>query len=127
MRNGFYSSLIIVVAVAGVALGDEPQGQVFVPPAGPGTSVQIVPLTGNCAPTCCPQESCCSGGRVWGSAEFLLWRIRDAHVPPLGTAGPPDSTGVLGSPGVVSLFGSSLGADERPGVRFTLGAWLNCD
>jgi hypothetical protein len=62
---------------------------------------------------------------VWGGAEFLLWWIKDGHVPPLVTAGPPASLGVLGSPGTSSLLGGSLGYDHRPGARFTFGASLD--
>jgi hypothetical protein len=57
----------------------------------------------------------------------LLWWIKDGNAPPLVTTGPPGSGGVLGAPGTRTLFGGNLGYDERPGARFTIGSWLDCD
>src|SRR2546430_13181096 len=45
---------------------------------------------------------------LWASAEYLLWRIKDAPAPvPLVTTSPPSSFGVLGNPGTAVLFGGS--------------------
>jgi hypothetical protein len=65
---------------------------------------------------------------IYGSAEYLLWWIRDSRVPPLVTTGPASSQGILGQPGTTILLGGSpLSNDERSGGRFTLGYWLdNC-
>jgi hypothetical protein len=60
-------------------------------------------------------------------AEFLLWWIKSGTVPPLVTTSPPASTGTLGQPGTVILFGpdSDLNRSPIPGGRFTAGAWLD--
>lgn len=64
--------------------------------------------------------------RLYGSAEYLLWWIKDADVPPLVTTSPPGSQGILGMPGTVVLFGgSNTDLNERSGGRFTLGWWLD--
>jgi hypothetical protein len=69
------------------------------------------------------------GPRFYGRAEYLLWWLKEARVPPLVTTGPPDpsgQSGVLGRPGTVLLFGGSeVGGDVRSGGRLTLGYW--CD
>lgn len=73
-----------------------------------------------CYPVCGP------GGRVWASAEYLLWWFEGSHVPPLVTTSPAASSGVLGAPGTTILLGSSsLEEDAHSGGRFTLGYWLN--
>src|SRR5262249_5231137 len=46
---------------------------------------------------CC--DSCRDPDRFYFSGEYLLWWIKDRHVPPLVTTGPVGSTGVLGAPG----------------------------
>jgi hypothetical protein len=68
-------------------------------------------------------------GRFWGSAEYLLWRIRDPQLPALVTSSPtgtPFATaGVLGQATTTVLFGDgpqNMGLFS--GGRFTLGYWL---
>jgi hypothetical protein len=65
--------------------------------------------------------------RVWFGAEFLLGWIKNGHVPPLVTTGPPAGAGTLGQPGTVVLFGpdSDLTHSPLPGGRFTVGAWVD--
>jgi hypothetical protein len=67
------------------------------------------------------------GDNVWVDAEFLLWWIKSGNVPPLVTASPPASTGALGQPGTVILFGpgSDLDNPPAPGGRFTIGWWFD--
>jgi hypothetical protein len=61
------------------------------------------------------------------SAEYLLWWLKNGPVPPLVTASPPSSAGILGQPGTVTLFGpgSDLTGSPLSGGRFTAGAWLD--
>jgi hypothetical protein len=62
-------------------------------------------------------------GRVWASADYLYWWIKDGPVPgPLVTSGTTDSQGVLGNAGTVVLLGDK-GLDYGPlsGGRFTFG------
>jgi hypothetical protein len=77
-----------------------------------------------CDSPCCP--SCPPPGRIWASADYLLWWIKDSRFPPLVTASPAGSAGILGRPGTVVLFGGSDTDNElRMGGRFTAGFWLN--
>lgn len=56
---------------------------------------------------------------LWGSAEHLLWWIKNDRVPPLVTAG---GNAVLGAPGTRVLLDDLNFADDfRQGGRFTLG------
>ena len=69
-------------------------------------------------------------GRLWVEAEYLLWWIKGAALPPLVTASPSSTpatqAGVLGAPSTAILFGgNSVNDDVRSGGRFTLGGWLN--
>ena len=65
--------------------------------------------------------------RIWFTSEFLLWWTKNGSVPPLVTASPPASTGTLGQPGTVILFGpdSDFDRSPAPGGRFTAGWWLD--
>ena len=64
--------------------------------------------------------------RSWFRAEYLLWWVKDDHIPPLATAGTPDSLGFLGRPGTVPLFGpGSFGNSLRNGARLSGGLWLD--
>ena len=79
---------------------------------------------GNGCATC--REPCGPPGRFWVSAEYLLWWIKDERLPPLVTAGPAGTTGVLGSPGTTVIFGGSdLNHEEFSGGRFAAGFWLD--
>jgi hypothetical protein len=65
--------------------------------------------------------------RLYGSAEYLLWWMRGAALPPLVTTSPPGTAigqaGLIGAPGTAVLFGGSAVNDEaRSGFRLTLGA-----
>jgi hypothetical protein len=102
---------------------------------GQSASADPAPLSagvadGNHGPSCdlgC-KYMCGPPGRIWGSAEYLLWWTREMKVPPLVTAGPLSATGpILGAPGTTVLFGGHELDDDfmRSGGRFTLGFWLN--
>ncbi len=87
------------------------------------------------APTCSPAACCDPCGkagpadpRVWGSADYLLWWVRKAEVPPLVVTGSPFDLfpGALDQPGTRILFGNDgprYGAFN--GLRLDLGAWLD--
>jgi Putative beta barrel porin-7 (BBP7) len=68
-------------------------------------------------------------GSVWFSADFLLWWLKGGKAPPLVTASQPASTGALGQPGSVVLFGPGSDLERSPilGGRFTAGCWLDQD
>jgi Putative beta barrel porin-7 (BBP7) len=68
--------------------------------------------------------------RIWVSGEYLFAFMRGVNLPPLVTtsdAGTPRiNAGVLGQPGVSTLFGDQwVNGGMRPGVRLGAGWW--CD
>jgi hypothetical protein len=75
----------------------------------------------------CCDDGCSSANCFYADAEYLLWAIKGAAVPPLVTIGTGSNpTPVLGMPGTQVLFGgNSIGGDARSGARVTLGFW--CD
>jgi hypothetical protein len=82
----------------------------------------------------CPGSCAAFDERYWISAEYLLWRIRGAHTPPLLTSGPLDVVGPSGLPGVLGqptttiLIGDSpLEYDLSSGGRLKVGGWFDCD
>src|SRR5207247_866512 len=99
------------------------------PPAGPSGWAD----TGSNCPTPACSESrviqtvvCAPRYRVWGSAEYLFWWIKDTPLPPLVTSSPPGTLPALGRPGTTVLFGGNdVDNEERSGGRFTLGMWLD--
>jgi hypothetical protein len=119
-------------------------------PAVPGTCFATDPeccsppgalYLADCGANSCGADSCAActpcplwgstpatGGRFYGSAEYLLWWIKGANAPPLVTTSPataPQSTqGVLGQPGTVVLFGGSQITEQQnpfSGGRFFAG------
>jgi hypothetical protein len=89
------------------------------------TCCSMMPACGGCWPSCL-DGLCTPDHQLYGRAEYLLWTIRDHHLPPLvTTSNPPSSLGVLGEPGTRVLFGGSVDPEERSGGRFTLGWWFD--
>jgi putative beta barrel porin BBP7 len=138
----FLGSILALAAASGLARADQP-GPVASAPAVSAesrlaalcTAPQVAaphaaPECGPCPPCpvdCCPRDSCCfNQGRLWGSAEFLLWWVSPGRVPPLGTAS-ASAPGVLGAPGTTVLFGDRLNYGALPGARFTVGYWCDDD
>jgi Putative beta barrel porin-7 (BBP7) len=83
------------------------------------------------SPPTCTLDSCCNPGyRFWGSAEYLLWWMKGASVPPLATtspAGTPQSMAGVAGPGTTVLYGNSNVNDTvRPGGRVDFGFWNEC-
>ncbi len=80
-----------------------------------------------CCPDCCDKHGC----RFYGSAEYLLWALRDQRFPALVTTGArnnPQTGGFLNDPSTRVLFGGlgeAVHSNEFSGGRFTLGWW--CD
>jgi len=76
------------------------------------------------------------GPRVWGSADFLLWRFKNAPLPvPLVTQGliTPETlasgiaAGAIGQPGTLVLSPSDFKFGWVPGGRVTLGGYVDAD
>jgi len=77
-----------------------------------------------------------NGFRIWGSADYLLWWVKNAPMPvPLVTTGDPNvgfplvnSAGALGQPSTRVLFGNSdVNFGTFSGMSFTLGGWFDTD
>ncbi|MBV9122494.1 MAG: BBP7 family outer membrane beta-barrel protein [Planctomycetes bacterium] len=69
---------------------------------------------------------------LWGDAEYLLWWMKGASLPPLVTTSPAGTAraqaGVLTTAGTQVLFGGSPVNDGvRSGGRFTAGYWFDAD
>jgi hypothetical protein len=112
-----------------VAAGNEAVkdgGQPQPAPLAPNAGVLTYDHGAECQPSEWSQEPGAAPSRLWGSAEALLWWIRDTHTPPLVSVGPPGSGAILGQGGQ-TVFGGSVDNEERLGGRFTVGAWLNCE
>src|SRR4029077_784386 len=100
MRKGFLSTLFVLLAAAELAVAQSPipstgsatvngQGAQLDQPAAmpivtmPSGSVNEMPSP------CCDQpchigpEVCGPPGRVWVSAEYLLWWFKNDHIPPI--------------------------------------------
>jgi hypothetical protein len=71
--------------------------------------------------------------RIWGSSEYLLWWVRDAHTPLVTTGDPALAAaagtviGTLGTPGTRPLNSGSQDYGAIPGGRLTFGSWLDCE
>jgi hypothetical protein len=72
--------------------------------------------------------------RLWFGAEYLLWWVKGASIPPLITTGPltpfnPASPpGSLSNPDTKPLLGpGTLGFNPAPGGRFTVGGWFDSE
>ncbi len=78
-------------------------------------------LGGFCDP-CCPDR-----GRIWASAQYLMWWQRSQSVPPIVTSSAPgvaaNQVGIVGL-GTTNILSDSVPNPGRSGGRFTLGAWL---
>jgi hypothetical protein len=64
----------------------------------------------------------------WIRTEFLLWWLKDAHLPPLVTTGPTTDPrpGSLDSPNTsILLGGEGWQFQDRYGARLTLGYWFD--
>jgi hypothetical protein len=154
MRKRIFCSLIVSLAGASLALADAPPkspygGSVAVPPAVEGKQQAVAPAPDNTVPATSPSAAILDGcsapcvgdacgaarkvcgppGRVWASAEYLLWWTKGDHLPPLVTTGPLTSPipGAIGDPATTTLFGGNAG-NSAPvsGGRFAVGVWLNC-
>jgi hypothetical protein len=104
----------------------------------PVASVAITPVAPSLGPPVCASNcNCQKSGRSpaaeraapqrgYVEAEYLLWWIRDYNVPVLATTGVGASTGVLGQPGTVVLFGpGDVHFGGRSGGRLSGGYWLD--
>jgi hypothetical protein len=123
----------VVPAAPSPSAAQTPNGHPALPPTVSGTGPSC--STGNCAQSwtcnpfqCCPP--CGPNGRVWASAELLLWWTKGMYIPPLVTASPAGTpralAGVLGAPTTRILMGDErINDDMQPGLRVRAGMWLD--
>lgn len=75
---------------------------------------------GSCDTACAPAQPCCP--KLWGSVEFIRWKIRECDYPALVTGSTdPLDFGILGAPTTTVLHGGKIGEDTFNGLRFTAG------
>jgi hypothetical protein len=127
MRKGFLGFIAFLVGATTVAAQ---------PPGNPATATPIAVHSEPGAALGDFSGSALSGvptpggppGCFWVNAEYLLWFIKDGHVPPLVSVGPASSGAILGR-GATSVFGpgSDIDGSIRSGGRFTAGRWLDED
>lgn len=90
---------------------------------GIGFDPGLAPLPGGCFT---PDAMPC-GPAIWGSAEYLLWWIRDAQIPALLTTSSPPALGTIGFGDTQIIYGnSSIVGQERSGGRFNIGGMFPC-
>ncbi len=105
---------------------DEPTVEDKIPANPPGpldqTNIKL------CEPRIVPNASVefVEPNRFYGAADYLVWFTKGDRIPPLITTGPIASSGILGRPGTVILFGNQqINNEWHSGGRFTLGYWLD--
>ena len=90
------------------------------------------------APTACPPTQKDCSPQFWASADYLLWWVKKAPLPPVATTGPfnPDtftpgvdpSPGAIGSPNTTILRGGrGVDLGTFSGVQLRTGYWLTPD
>jgi Putative beta barrel porin-7 (BBP7) len=153
MPKQVFTAMLALAAINGLALGGDesltppalqptsvPASQAASPPS--PVSTASTPRTGSFLdsepgpdlgePCAKADWACGPPGRIWVSAEYLLWWVKDSRLPPLATTGPAIFTqsslpGALGGLGTAGLFGGDgLDRDPFSGGRFTAGYWFNC-
>ncbi len=108
--------------------------KVFLGPAAPSSHASTMACAATSpAPLPCETDcgwGCGPSGRLWVSAEYLMWWTSGARLPAM-LASSPDGTpqtqaGVLGAPGTRVLAGNSvLSNGPRSGFRVKAGTWLD--
>jgi hypothetical protein len=129
MKNEFYGSVVALLAGAGFAVAQEPPLLPFRPmqaspsPVAPGLSYWTTPAPADPM----MMHSAPDRYRAWGSVEYVLWWLRDPHLPnPLVTSGDPNSNnpGALNAGGT-PLFGGAFNHGGLSGIRMSAGVWLD--
>src|SRR5205823_14676123 len=136
MRNALLGSIPALLAGAGLALAQPPAATAPVPapPTGLIVRAQDGYVLDNAFDPGPPQpvhenafkadecDQCPPHALFWANLEYLLWTIRQDHVPPLLTTNPATGgTGVLGQAGTQVIEGGGhLMSDLRNGARVPL-------
>src|SRR4051794_1126987 len=88
VRDGMLLSVAALLVGCGVLTAQAPEAPLLPVPVSASFSSPVAPgePSGGSPP---------SPGRVWVRGEYLLWWIKNGPVPPLVTASPADSAGIL--------------------------------
>lgn len=107
-------------------------------PASPARPVIPAPTangcaTGNCGNGACGAGNPCSdvpiiiGNRFYGSAEYILYKIQSAPLPPTQLTIPFTVSGLNLFTSTINFGGTDVELDGRSGGRFTVGYWCHSD
>jgi hypothetical protein len=145
MRNRILASLAALLTSTSLTFAQDPlpTGEPTAPPSVRITPTPVTPAAPDCYSgahyTFATDDHSSQAPRIWASAEYLLWWLRDAPLgtPIVTTATPGNiaaaiaagqAPGAVGSIGTQLVNPSTLNYDHPlSGGRFTLGAWLGCD
>jgi hypothetical protein len=125
MRKALLGSSFILLASAGWTFAQAPASQNPAASPIPVPTVSLGDTHDSAWP--CPEEGADCKTRFWGSAEYLLWWIKDAPLPPLFVlTGDPttDNPGALNAGGRVVPGASAVSFGALSGVRVSAGGWL---
>jgi hypothetical protein len=90
---------------------------------GPINGGPIIDGCGGVAPFLDGYDGCMP--KFWVSGEYLSWKFRGAHIPPLVTIAPAGAAGTLSSAGTAVVFGGTdHDSDWQSGFRLRAGTWL---
>ena len=83
------------------------------------------PIVDGCG-TGSPFMDVCGGmPQSWVSLEYINWKFRGAHIPPLVSIAPAGSGGTLSDPGTAVVYGGDdRQSDWQNGFRVRGGTWL---
>jgi hypothetical protein len=151
MRIRLICSMMALLAGMGTALAQGPStpagtapGPVKIPPTSPDSAPRAMPgVDGGALPGADPASD--NGGiaepafapgaenrvydptRAYVSAEYLLWKLKDAPTPPTQLTLPFTTTGLNQEQTSIGLPGSSIDYGGRSGGRITLGYWFDSE
>lgn len=138
MSGNLLGVLLLLMSSADPVTPERPAGPpAEAAPASAGPGIDDLPWNpdlheGNLWPYKKPEvvetDYCGPPGEFWLRGDFLLWALKQQHLPPLVTAGPTGSGAIRGNPGVGTLFGGdSVGPSPYYGARFTGGVWFESE
>jgi hypothetical protein len=127
MSKGLLGCIIILLGSASGLFAQGPAAPMAANPmAGGNGYVTEAPAAGWSEACGCPQPS-----RVWGSAEYLLWWVKDGPLPfPFVLTGPVNGPPPNNNPGALNeggfpILGKSVEFGALSGVRASVGGWLD--
>jgi hypothetical protein len=151
MRKLLFSSLAGLLAGSSLVVAQDPPAlpppvappalqqasateQPAVPPSAALSNIPPAPLSGAPNVACDPPDigsgTFAPHSRVYFSAEYLLWWLKDGGTPGLVGAAPPGTASGTDLPAgaIQTLFGSpvsNINYKERSGLRLTAGFWID--